>query len=315
MRVLALVCILLLGGLLSMGAQTAASPAQAAQPYSLSVFVDAVGLTFQALDAQGRPIDDLKPAEMGLFDNGRAPGKIIAFQFLKNFPVRAGILMDLSPSMQPIRAKNRAIAAEYAQQLLRQGTDQAFVMNFDHLSTVAQSWTSDPLALSTGIRNYNPALHGGSGHAGTALFDAIYSACLNEFGHMDSRSSANFILLFSDGEDNASRDSLQQTVDRCQHSNTAIYAFRADSTADSTGPATLAELTRETGGRVFRDNDSAAQISDDLRTIEADLRNRYRILYRPAELKRDGSFHHVEMTAPERVAHILVGSGYYAPLH
>ena len=187
-------------------------------------------------------------------------------------------------------------------------------MNFDRLPAISQSWTSDPASLSIGIHNGNATLHGGIGHTGTAIFDAISSACLNQFGTIDNRATANFILLFSDGEDNASRNSLQETVGKCQRSNTAVYAFRANSAFDSTGPATLAELTRETGGRVFQDDDSPAQISDDLRTIEADLRNRYRILYRPTDLKRDGSFHHVEMTAPERVAHIVVSSGYYAPM-
>ena len=63
----------------------------------------------------------------------------------------------------------------------------------------------------------------------------------------------------------------------------------------------MAELAAKTGGRVFYDDDSEAGIDNDLRTIEADLRNQYRLIYKPAELKRDGSYHRIELKGPERV--------------
>ena len=102
----------------------------------------------------------------------------------------------------------------------------------------------------------------------------------------------------------------------CKRTNTAIYAFRAESKSSffSTGPKILAELASESGGRVFYDDDSEAGIDNDLHTIEADLRNQYRLIYKPAELKHDGSFHHIELKAPERVGSVNVRSGYYAPL-
>ena len=52
---------------------------------------------------------------------------------------------------------------------------------------------------------------------------------------------------------------------------------------------------------------------DDLRMIEADLRNQYRLVYRPPELKHDGSFHRIVLKTPERVDSIVIRSGYYAP--
>ena len=103
----------------------------------------------------------------------------------------------------------------------------------------------------------------------------------------------------------------------CRRANTAIYAFRAESksSSSSSGPKTLAELASESGGRVFFDDDAEAKIDHDLRIIEADLRNQYRLVYKPAEWKHDGTFHRVELKAPERVDSITVRSGYYAPAH
>ncbi len=151
---------------------------------------------------------------------------------------------------------------------------------------------------------------------GTSLFDAIYWACSSEFGKIDHSATGNFILLFSDGDDNASHMSLREVVDTCQHANTAIYSFRAEpkSSFFGGGAETLSELAAKTGGRVFHDNGSEADIYEDLRTIEADLRNQYRLVYRPAGLKHDGSFHRIELKAPERVDRITIRSGYYAPI-
>ena len=153
-----------------------------------------------------------------------------------------------------------------------------------------------------------------SSPGGTALLDSLYRACLNEFGHTDSSASRNVIILFSDGVDNASRGDMPLAVDECQKTNTAIFAFRFDVQAASTGPATLAELATKTGGRVFHGDDTETQIADDIRLIESDLRNRYRLTFKPPEVKHDGVFHHIELTTPGRPVYIRAQSGYYAPV-
>ncbi len=292
--------------------QTAA--AHDAATYRLSVSVDEVSLTFHAADAHGLPVNDLKLDDLSILDDGKPPRKVLAFRPLEDFPVRAGILMDTSESMEGYLPRNRAISIEYAQRLLRQQTDQAFVMDFDTQSRVAQPWTSNTRALVAGIRGFTP--EGKSRLRGTAIFDSIYRACLNQFGRLDPTGSGNFILLFSDGEDNASLTPAKDAIGECQHANTAIYVFRAEPEASfSEGPKTLAELASKSGGRVFYDDDSDAAIYNDLRIIEADLRNQYRLVYKPAELRHDGSFHRIELRGPERVESILVRGGYYAPTH
>jgi VWFA-related protein len=109
---------------------------------------------------------------------------------------------------------------------------------------------------------------------------------------------------------------MKLAVDACQHANTAIYVFRAEPALSfSSGPKNLAEMASETGGRVFHDDDSESEIENDLRIIEADLRNRYVLVYKPAELKHDGGFHRIELRPPDRVESIVARSGYYAPAH
>jgi VWFA-related protein len=293
-------------------AQTSASPLEDTTT-TLRLAVNEVSLTFHAADAHGLPVNDLRPEELRLRDNGRPPRRIVDFRLLQDSPIRAGILLDTSESMTQFLAGNRAIAMRYAQRPMRRQTDRAFVMDFGYVSRVTQPWTGDPAALAIGIHQATAGKENPLG--GTALFDTIFRACLYEFGEIDHAASGNFILLFSDGEDNASHVSMQEAVDRCQRSNTAIYAFRGEPDPGffSTGPKALTELAEQTGGRVFNGAESEGEIDNDLRAVEADLRNQYRLVYNPAEIKADGSFHRVDLTGPDRAASINVRSGYYAP--
>ena len=295
------------------------TPAPHAQPqdatFTLAVPVDEVDLTFHATDTHNLAVNDLKLTDLTLLDNSNPPGKILAFQSLQNLPIRAGILMDTSTSMAPHLAANRAIALQYAQSLLRQQTDQAFIMDFGHLTRLLQPWTSDKAALTKAIGWISTGSE--SRVAGTAIFDTLYRTCRTQFGSINHAASGNFILLFSDGEDNASFMRLSQAVDACQHTNTAIYAFRSEepSTFGSPGPQTLAQLAQQTGGRVFAANGSAADIRDDLQLIEGDLRSQYHLIFKPAHLQHDGAFHRLTLEAPNRFLTINVRSGYYAPAH
>jgi VWFA-related protein len=293
-----------------------APPSQSTGPYNLSVSVDEVILNFHAADARGLPVNDLKLDEVRLLDKGKPAPKILSFQLLRDYPIRGAILVDTSWSMHEQHATIRAIAGKYAESLLRQQTDQAIVVEFGDRSEILQPWSSDPAALSAAIAGSTASDVSLLGNT-TALFDVLYATCHYQFGRIDHAASANFIMLFSDGDDDASHVSLKQAVDMCQSTDTVIYAFRpeAGSEYDSAGSGTLAKLARETGGRVFSYNQSADGVSDDLRTIEANLRNQYRMIYRPPELKHDGSFHPIELETPDRVDSLVVRSGYYAPMH
>ena len=299
----------------AMAAHAQTEPSQAQQSsFTMAVPVDEVGLTFHAADAHGLPINDLKLDELTLLDNGKPPHRILDFYLLQDHPIRAAILIDTSQSMQPALKDSRAIALRYAHEVLRQKTDEALVMEFAYSARTVQDWTSSPSALATAIAGVqagreNPV-------TGTAIFSTLYRVCSSEFDGADLTTSGNFILLFSDGEDNAGQTTLENVVTASQHTNTAIYAFRSEPGGElfSSGPKTLAALAAQTGGRVFAASGADTEIDADLRTIEADLRNQYRLVYKPAEWRHDGAFHRIELKAPERVDNITIRSGYYAPV-
>ncbi|MGA7245780.1 MAG: VWA domain-containing protein [Terracidiphilus sp.] len=306
--VLVAVCNLIRGA----DGQDSSKPNEAADAYTLRLPVDEVVLTFNAMDAHGLPINDLKAGEILVWDNGVPPRRIVAFDELLNRPIRAGILVDTSNSMQRALPGNRAIAEKFVQRILRQRLDEAFVSEFGYASELLRPWTGDTTLLVQGIE-------GASARAnlpgGTALFNAVFRACFYGFGKVDPTATGNFILLFSDGEDNSGLTSLEEAASACQRSNTQVFAFLPSSVQDhpSTGPRALRELATKTGGQVFLASDSDEAIWKDLKTIESKMRNQYRIVYSPANSKHDGAFHEITLQPPDRVSRVEVRSGYFAP--
>ena len=152
----------------------AASQSQGTGPYNLSVSVDEVILNFHAADARGLPVNDLKLDEVKLLDKGKPPRKILSFQLLRDYPIRAAILVDTSWSMHQQHAAIRVIAGKYAEAVLRQQTDQAIVVEFGDLSEILQPWSNDPGALATAIRGSTASDVSLLGNT-TALFDVLYA--------------------------------------------------------------------------------------------------------------------------------------------
>jgi VWFA-related protein len=254
-------------------------------------------------------MDDLKFDDLRILDNGKRPRQIVSFEAYENLPVRFGILMDTSRSMLACLRRNQAIANEYLTQLLHKQTDRAFIMRFDSESKVLHDWTGDSDPLTATLRNV--AADHASRLGGTALFDSIYKACRDQFGTANPL-AGNFILLFTDGIDNASHARLEDDIDICQKANVAIYIFSAEpKSLFSDGQKTLNKLATQTGGVIFFDQ-TRETIWNDLRVIDANLRSQYRLVYKPQHFKRDGSFHHINLDSPTCGGVITTRSGYYA---
>lgn len=282
------------------------------ETYRLHLPVDEVVLTFSVQDANGLPIRDLKAGDIRLWDNGAAPRRVVAFDELFNRPIRAGILLDTSESMQRELPANRSIAEKFARQIVQQQSDEAFVSEFGNTSDLVQPWTGDPALVVKGIEGTREKPNVSRG---TALFNAVFQACSSSFREADPTATGNFILLFSDGEDNAGLTSNDEAARACQRSNTQVFALVPVSVERkvSTGPKALRELASKTGGRVFAMDDSEEADLKDLKSIASEMRNQYRLVYNPANFKHDGAFHEILVQPPDRVGKIEVRSGYFAP--
>ncbi len=298
-------------GLLPWTGGTAQAPDAEDQAYKLSVAVEEVNLTFHAVDGQGRPVTDLAASDVEVFDGGRRPRQIMSFEGLTRLPVRAGLLFDTSRSVLGDLGKSQQVASLYATQLLTRETDRAFVMRFDSESKVTQAWTSRTEDLVNSVRLV--AADHASRMGGTILFDALYRACRDMWDARETVATGNFILLFTDGVDNASHSHPEEVVSMCQRRRTSIYVVASGSRSRfDQGQKTLEGLARESGGEVFFAR-TEAEAEADLRSIDGMVRSQYRLVYKPPAMKRNGAFHPVRVRCKARCAEVVGVSGYYAP--
>lgn len=278
--------------------------------YTLQVPVNEIALTFHAAALNGAPLTHLTRDQLTLTDNGHRQSQILFLQNYDDLPIRAGFLLDTSASMLEDLPFNRAIIHAYAAQLLRKGYDRAFVEQFDTKTFIRQNWTDSDAAIAAGAARvgntpdrYDPL---------TAIFDSLYTTCRDQWQQDPSTPTGNFILVFTDGIDDASHAYLSEAVDMCQRTRTAIYAIvRGRRGQFSDGYRTLQDLTQQTGGRLFL-NPRGGKILDDLRIMESEQRNQYRLIYKPSNFKADSSFHRIRLRCSVQGAHITARSGYYA---
>lgn len=279
------------------------------QPFTLRVPVNEVNVMFHAADSKGVPLEHLRREDVQLFDNGKRQNRLVAFHEYRDLPIRVGFLLDNSPSMQPELDRSQAIATELINEFFRANSDRAFTTGFGVDSRLTRDWTQDANAVSTGI---SEALSKEADEAdGTAIFDAIYKACRDKFSPEATTRSGNFILLFTDGEENSSHVWESEAVDMCQRARTAIYVFTSGwKTRATRGQEIIEDLVSKTGGRVFFEKRES--VRDALAATVSDMRYQYELVYAPPGLKRDGSFHQIKLRCAVPHSQIQSRSGYYA---
>ncbi|MGA3082831.1 MAG: VWA domain-containing protein [Terracidiphilus sp.] len=276
-------------------------------PTIVHLGVNEVNLIFTVTDKHGRYIPNLQQSDFALLDDQKAPEKVNSFHQQINLPLRVGIVIDASTSIRSRFQFEQQSATEFLLQILKSRSDRAFVMGFDVTPTVTQDWTNNIDALETGVNRLRPG-------GGTALFDAVYTACrdklLTERGPEPVRKA---MVLISDGDDNQSRVHPDEVIKECERAETIIYAISTNWTPSrGKGDAVLTQMSESTGGRVFFPP-SVEEMSNSFKDIEEELRSQYALTYTPADFKYDGSFRTIYLYCNDRRYQARAKKGYFAP--
>jgi VWFA-related protein len=290
--------------------QTAAQPAEQADVNAptIKLGVNEVNLIFTVTDKHGHYIPNLRLSDFALTDDGREPAKVTSFRQQINLPLRVGIVIDASTSIRSRFQFEQQSATEFLLQILKAKSDRAFVMGFDVTPTVTQDWTNNIDALETGVNRLRPG-------GGTALFDAVYTACRDKLldvsrGQEPVRKA---MVLISDGDDNQSRVYLDEAIKECQRAETIIYAISTNWTPSrGKGDEVLARMATDTGGQVFFPP-SVEEMSNSFHSIEEELRSQYALTYTPADFKYNGAFRPIYLFCNDRHYQARAKKGYFAP--
>lgn len=275
---------------------------------TINLGVNEVDLIFTVTDKHGHYISNLKQSDFALLDNQRAPARIDSFHQQINLPLRVGFLIDTSTSIRSRFQFEQQAAINFLIDILKPKSDRAFVMGFDVTPQVTQNWTNNVDGLEQGINNLSPG-------GGTALYDALYSACRDKMldisrGQEPVRKA---IILISDGDDDQSRVYENEAIKECQRAETIVYSVSTNWTP-SRGPGdkVMAQVAEQTGGRVFFPP-SVEAMSTSFHDIEEELRSQYALTYTPADFKYDGSFHSIYLYCTDRRYIARTKAGYFAP--
>lgn len=261
---------------------------QAGQDAGVFVFrkeVEEVVLHATVVDEQRHLVPNLDRNTFSIFEDG-VPQTITSFH-REDVPVAMGILIDNSGSMREKRDKvNEAVL-----NLLRHSNpkDEIFVVNFSQDSYLDQDFTSN-------LDLVHQALQKVSMQGSTALYDAIVASSvhLRNYSQLDNR----VLLVITDGQDNASRETLQQARLRLQQENgPTLYAIGL--MAGTPGPqdrGPLEGLADSTGGASYfpRSLDELDAIS---LAIGRDIRSRYAIGYKSVNPRQNNGYRTIQVEA------------------
>ncbi len=274
----------------------------------IRVGVNEVNLIFTVTDKHGHYIPNLKQSDFALLDDQRAPARVTSFRQQINLPLRVGIVIDASTSIRSRFQFEQQAATEFLLDSLKSRSDRAFIMGFDVTPNVTQNWTDNLDALQAGINRLRPG-------GGTALFDAVYSACRDKL-LTESRGQEpvrKAMILLSDGDDNQSHVYPDEAIKMCQRAETIIYAISTNWTPSrGKGDQVLTRMAEETGGQVFFPP-SVEEVSNSFKSIEEELRSQYSLTYEPADFKYDGAFRSIYLYCNDRRYKARARKGYFAP--
>ena len=236
------------------------------------------------LDAQGRLVPDLEREDFTILDNGK-PQEVVFFQNDIQ-PFTVVVMMDFSFSMNAHLKLLKAAAEQFVLRMLPD--DKGQVGAFSDKIQFSGSFTSDRddlIASLDDLQYGNP----------TRLYDAI-DASIDE---LDNATGRKVVLVFTDGDDTASRTGFGSVMDKARDKEVMVYAiglrsefFNGQRMQRTAPDRALRRLADETGGGYFelRKTD---ELAPTFTRVAQELHSLYALGFTPSTL--DGKEHKLDV--------------------
>jgi VWFA-related protein len=220
--------------------------AQSQEPRTnIRVQVNEVIVPVTVTDEKNRFVVNLKQEDFRVFDEGKLQ-HVNFFSHDTAQPIVVGFILDMSnqtrlhwktyqDAMQEMVLNLMPAEKKFSGYLLAAGNDAELLVDT----------TQDPDKLVTKIGKMKPG-------GGVALYDAIYKACMTR--HVvqgEPYDPRRVLIILGDGNDNASKKSLQEVLEVAQRQLVTIYAMSTVAFGfHSEGTDNLVKLVESTGGRI-----------------------------------------------------------------
>jgi VWFA-related protein len=287
-------------------ALAATSPGRSQTPPAPPVFRSQVEAVYVDVfvTRSGQPVPGLGASDFELRDNGVT--QRLELLSAESRPILAVLVFDTSSSMEGERLTALRSAGEAFLGGLR-AADQAALVAFSEKIT----WLAEPTTDKVAVRS---ALAGLRAEGVTSVFDALYTAIT-----MSDLSVRPLIVLFTDGEDNASWLGERQLRAMVERSNALVHVvgwrprpeLRSGSLilGPSASESALREIAEASGGR-FWGADSPARLQAAFTAVADAMRHRYVLRYQASGQKREG-WHRIDVRLRTGKGEVQVRRGYW----
>ena len=261
----------------------AAAPAARQQPTFRSGTLT-VPLYATVTDSTGRLVPDLEKEDFEIFEDQK-PRPTELFQS-EALPITVVVMLDTSGSMTLSVDEVKNGAEQFLIRLLPQ--DKGMVGAFNDKIQFTGPFTADRDDLVSSLKDLD------FGYP-TRLYDAI-DASMNELHDIEGR---RVVIVFTDGEDTASKLSEGSVVDRARREGVMIYGiglqseyFNGQQRVRSRPDRVLKKLAEDTGGGYF-ELTRTADLNTTFTRVAQELHSQYVLGFSPQTL--DGRVHKLDV--------------------
>jgi len=280
------------------------SPATAGDPAELTYRSSAneVRLSFSVMDQNNHGVATLLASDFAVVDKDVIVRSFQSFSRSDSTKLEIAILVDSSESVSPLFRRETADILELVSQTSGVPDEHLSIFSFHGL---------EPALLCAGDCRASHAADRLPARAGglTPLFDTIVFAS-DFLSHRGDARTEKILIVFSDGADTISRNSLSDAIDASLKTEVQLECVDLNrSTYSSRGSAALYRLANATGGLYFPPPHGAA---DALHAVLEGFRATYTVSYRlPSHAS---GFHTVRILPTHNVnLQFRSRSGYYYP--
>jgi Ca-activated chloride channel homolog len=262
-------------GLLGALALLTSIATSAQQPPTFKSGTQIVSLFVTVADAQKRLVPGLTQDDFEIFDNDK-PQPIVYFDSSVH-PISVVVMLDTSGSMTLSIDLLKRAAEQFLIRLLPD--DKGRVGAFNDKIQMSSRFTNDRDELVSSVRDLD---YGNS----TRLWDAV-AAGLDELKTIEGR---RVVLVFTDGDDTASKVGLGTLIERSRAEETMVYAiglesryFNGQRTVTSKPDRGLKRLADETGGGYF-ELQKTSDLAPTFTQVALELHSQYVMGFTPTQL-------------------------------
>ena len=293
----------------------------AQDPPPIKVEVNLVNVPFTVRDARGQWITNLNASDFEVLEDG-IPQKISFFSKASDSPLSIAVVADISGSQEEFLKDHRRDLRDFLKTVMTK-RDQAMLVCFGNSIRLVSNFNQQADDLDEALKDYQkaknvsqypklgpPELRSG----GTAFYDAIVRSA----GQLVGQQGRRAVILFSDGEDNASASNMLEAIEAAQEAGVTIFTMRYTeikkgvwTARNKYGRSVMTRLAAESGGLDF-DAGESSDLRDAFRQIADMLRSTYDLAYSSNQGERDGSFRKIKIRAKQPGLTLRHKTGYYA---